>query len=176
MSTKPEYNFVWSDGALIPASLTINFPIFNERGIPVEEGDSIKTEAVKFYELPRTDLVQFMEESLQLKVIETLDETEEREDPITGDKVAVPKTRKLPFTQVADEHGDLLFKYLAKMTNGAKDATYFKELPLRADGIAGLVQMFMEVNHVAEILATQGNWLMLPDIQRVLREPESKEA
>lgn len=179
MSKTPEYTFVWSDGALIPAALTINIPLFNTDGTMQMESDAPgakpKTEAVRFYELPRKKLVQFLADSTGLKVIEELEEMEDRFDPVSGDTVQVHKTKKLPIEQVANEHSDLFFIWLAEMTNGAKTAQYFEDLPIGSNGIAALVEMFMEVNHVNEVLASSGNWLMLPEIQKVLRKPEEGE-
>lgn len=149
--------FKWDDKALVPDSVEVNFPL-----------PSGGKEKVTFYEFPRMVLVEFIAESMEKKFIETEEDGQPKKDE---NGIIVRR----PFGDVADEQSDLLFKYLAKASRGAKDIDFFKEADIPSKGMYALVDMIMSINHLDEILATGGNWLMLPTVREMLSEVKADE-
>lgn len=169
-------NFVWDETVLIPESVTIPFPLLDKTGAPVQDDGKTKTEDVVFREFTRTDLIAFMKEEKDLQVVRTLEEKEKKIDPVTGDEIEVPKLERIPFDEVAAQHSDFVFKWLSKMTRGAKPPKFFEDLDIGTRGLGALVKMMSEVNHIEEVLASAGNWLMLPRIQEVLSQDDGESA
>lgn len=158
--SKPSPQFKWDESALKPAEVTIDFSDLTKT----------KDDKVTFYELPRTDLVEFVAESLEKRVVEEI------KNPTTGevernDDGSV-KTKTRPFRDVEAEHSAYFFKYLAVSSRGAKDCAFFQALPLTVTALDGLVDMLLKMNHVEEVLATSGNWLMLPTIKSLFAEAD----
>jgi hypothetical protein len=145
-----ESKFKWDDKALIPDSIEIVFPT------EVTGKEEVK---VKFYEFPRPVLVEFVAEALDKNFVTKNEETGE--------------VSRAPFKQVADEQSELLFKYLAKATRDTQDIKFFKKLALTSGGMYALVEMLLATNHLDEILATGGNWLLLPSVREMMTEAKS---
>lgn len=150
--------YQWDIAALVPEVIEVDFAKLTDKEEPQE---------VKFYEFTRTDLTTFVEESLALKVIETEKDGTPKKDEQNNE------IRK-PFRDVEKEHSAFLFKWLAVGTRNAKKADYFEKLPLTATAIAALVNMLLKLNHVDEVLATSGNWLMLPTVMEFLAAADEK--
>jgi hypothetical protein len=155
--------FKWNDSALVPEVIEVNYPTkFNE------DGTVATTENVVHTELVRKDLVEFIAEALDKNFIR------EVEVEVDGEKTTKPE--RIPFKEVEAEQAGLLFKYLAKTTKGKKDAKFFEKLEIGARGMDALVEMFFELNHIQEVTATGGNWLMLPTIRQAMSEVEAQES
>lgn len=146
--------FKWDDKALIPDSLDITFPA------EVTGGDAT---TVKQWELSRPDLVDFVAEAMDRNFIKEI----KQED-------GTVKTERTPFKTVAGDQETLFFKYLAKSSRGTKDEKFYKNLKLGAGGLIALVEAFLELNHLDEIMASGGNWFMLPTIRQMLSEAEKE--
>jgi len=152
--------FQWDDSALVPDSIEINYPVkFNEDGTVAE------TETVRHFELARLDLVKFIADALDKKFV--------REVEVEEDGQKVTKAERVPFLEVEEEQRKLLFDGLAKTTRGKKDAKFFEKLTIGARGMDALVEMFFELNHIEEVTATGGNWLMLPTVREAMSEAEA---
>lgn len=151
-STKPK--FQWDDSVLTPDSITVNFS-----KLTTKDEDA----AVEFYELPRQTLVEFVAESLEKKIYETGEDGK-----LTKDDEG--KEIKRSFKQVELEHSKFLFKYLSKSTRGKRPEKFFESLELTATMLTGLVDMLLKLNHIEEVLATSGNWLMLPMMRDLFAE------
>lgn len=158
MSTK----FQWDDSALIPESVEVNYPVEFK-----EDGTVKKTEKILHFELARPDLVKFIAEALDKNFIR------EVEKDFDGEKKTVQE--RVPFREVEAEQSKLLFEGLAKSTRGKKDAEFFANLNIGARGMDALVEMFFSLNHIQEVTATGGNWLMLPTVREALSEAETAE-
>lgn len=154
--------FQWDDKALIPETVEINYPVEFK-----DDGSVKKTEKVHHFELARPDLVSFIAGAIDKHFfIET-------EEEVDGEKQKVTKRR--PFTEVADEQAALLFDGLAKTTKGKKDAEFFTGLRLGPNGMNAIVEMFFSLNHIQEVIATGGNWLMLPTVREAISAEETQE-
>jgi hypothetical protein len=151
--------FKWDDKALVPDSINITFP---------EEITGKEVETVRQWELARPDLVDFVAEATG-KVF-----TKEIEKEIDGVKQMIPE--RIPFKTVATDQEALFFKYLAKSSRGVKDEKFYKNLKLGAGGLIALIDMFLQLNHIDEIMASGGNWFMLPTIRVMLSEAENEES
>lgn len=145
--------FQWDASALIPDTVEIDFSSLT---------DNAETpDLVTFTELSRTDLVIFVEESLELNVIKLkTDGTPETDED--GKQV------RKKFAEVEKEHAAFLFKWLEKACQSKKKAKDFETMKLTVPAIAALVDMLLKLNHVDEVLATSGNWLMLPQAMAFL--------
>jgi hypothetical protein len=150
--------FKWDDNALIPDSVEVTFQS--------KDDDKFKKEKVTFYEFPRLTLVEFVTESMDKKFIEIDAETGQ---PKRDENDIIIRR---PFGDVADEQAELLFKYLAKASRDVKDIGFFRDLDLTSKGMYALVDMLLSINHLNEILATGGNWLMLPTVREMLSGAE----
>jgi hypothetical protein len=153
--------FQWDDSALVPESVEVNYPAEFK-----EDGSVKKTDKVLHFELARPDLVAFIADALDKNFIK------EVEKEIDGEKKTV--TERIPFREVEAEQSRLLFDGLAKSTRGKKDAEFFEKLEIGARGMDALVEMFFALNHIQEVTATGGNWLMLPTV-RAISEAETAE-
>ena len=142
--------FKWDDKALIRDSLIITFPI------EVTDGD---VETVKQWELCRSDLVDFVAEAMDKKFIQEVEQPD-------GTTI----TERLSFESVAEGQEALLWKFMAKSSQGVRDETFYKNLKLGAGGLIALVDAFLQLNHLNEIMASGGNWFMLPTIRQMLLE------
>lgn len=125
------------------------------------------------YEMSRTPLLNFVEECIDKKFI-----NEE------GDR--------LPFTQVASEQAEVLHKYFSESTktpglvqkgdyDSKKDTNFrspefFKELDIPTRAFGDLIEGWFGVQHLEEILATGGNWLMFPTVREIQRQSETDES
>lgn len=153
-------NFKWDDNALIPSKVTIDFSPLT---------DSKDDKAVEFFEFSRTDLTEFVSESLDLQVYETEEDgktlklTPETKQPI-----------KRPFQEVAKDASASLFKFLALATRSKRKAAFFEGLPLTGTALAGLSEMLTELNHVGEVIAASGNWMVLPTMMEMWAEARNK--
>lgn len=148
--------FQWDADALVPEVIEIDFaPITG------------KEDKVAFHEFPRMILTEFVEESLALKVIKLKEDgTPEKDDD--GNEI------RKSFGEVEKEHSAFLFKYLAKAAKDKKTAEEFGKMDLTVKAMSGLVDMLLKLNHVDEVLATSGNWLMLPTVMAFLAEADAK--
>jgi hypothetical protein len=153
-----EKQFQWDENALIPSEITVDF-----KKIDPEHGD-----VVVFYELPRVHLMEFVSSSLDLQVYET------NEDGTVKLKEGTETPTKRPITEVEKDSSKHLFKYLALSSRGKKDEKFFEKLPLTTVAIGKLTEMLLEINHVQEIIATSGNWLMLPTMLEMYAEAKSE--
>lgn len=150
MSNKPK--FQWDADALTPDVVKIDFAKLT---------GTKDAEVITFYEFSRTELTDFVAGSLELKIFET-----EPDGSVKKDAEGVDIRKK--FSEVADEHSAFIFKALATATRSEKDEKFFADLPITAKGMAALVDMLLKLNHVDEVLATSGNWLMLPTVMEIL--------
>jgi hypothetical protein len=149
--------FKWDDSALIPESVEIHYPVKF-----AEDGSVLETVTVQHFELARPHLVQFIAEALDKNFVREI-ETE-----VDGKKVM--ESKRVPFKDVEEEQRALLFDGLAKSTRGKKDAKFFEKLSIGARGMDALVEMFFALNHIAEVTATGGNWMLLPTMREAMAE------
>ena len=145
MSEKPK-KFEWDNTALIPDSMEVTFPA---------EVTGEEAETVKQWELSRPDLISFVAAAMEKKFVDD-------------------KGERLSFETVADSQETLLWEYMAKSSREAKDESWYKSLRLGTGGLIALVEAFLELNHLEEIMASGGNWFMLPTIRQILSEAESE--
>lgn len=146
--------FVWNDEVLIPATVTIKYPV------KTTDPNATEREEVVHYELSRTDLVAFIAAGMDTKLIQTVTDAEGKQTE-----------ERIPFAEVSEKQADLFFTYLAKSTKGVKDAKFFKKLDIGARGMDALVSMFFKLNYIQEVISTAGNWLMLPTIREAYATP-----
>lgn len=127
----------------------------------------------KFYELARTQLLKFVEECIDKDFLNDKGEREE-------------------FTKIAGEQAEVLHRYFSESTktpsllqkgeyDPAADKNYRSpeffaglDIPTRAFG--NLVECYFQVQHLEEILATGGNWLMFPTVREIQRRAETESA
>lgn len=146
-----ESKFAWDDSALIPTTIDIDFA-------SLLTGKDAADAKVTFHEFPRSELVAFMEESLEKKIY-VPDPTGKLEED--GSVAMI----KLPFKDVESDHSAFLFKYLSIGCRGQRKAAWFEKLPLTISGITALVDMLLKLNHIEEVMASQGNFMMLPTLR-----------
>lgn len=145
--------FKWSDDALSPDSLEMVFP-----GSITPTGEDVK---VTQWELSRPDVVAFIQEGFDRTFTHEVDQPD-------GTK----EKKQLPFADIVKAQETLLWKYLAKSSRGAQDEKFYKSLTLGAKGLIALVDAFMHLNHLEEIMASGGNWFLLPTIRSMSEAEE----
>lgn len=153
-------DFKWDNSALKPTTIIVDFTEL----LP-QDADKTSTagaDKIEFREFPRTDLVAFIEESLSKKI--WIEKVGEDEKPIL-DAENNPVLERLPFGKVEQDHSAFLFKYLSVGCRGVKSADWFAGLDFTISGLTAIVDMLMTLNHVEEVLSTQGNFMMLPTIR-----------
>lgn len=163
--------FTWDEGVLSPDTVVVPFlrPADEPGGEPIPEN-------VTFYEFSRTDLIEYLESSKKLKIYKELKETEEVEDEDNpGKMVERPKRERLSLGKIGEEHAAFMFKWLEKLCRGSHKADWFANLNLTASMLGKLAEMMYNINHIEEVVAASGNWLMLPTVQKMLAEIEEKE-
>lgn len=152
-------DFKWDNSALKPSTITVDFTDLLPDKAPKTFAQG--ADAVVFREFSRTDLVSFIDESLSKQIYK----------PKLVDGVAATDTEgneileRVPFIEVESDHSAFLFKYLAVSCRNAKDAEWFAKLDFTISGLTAIVDMLLVLNHVEEVLATQGNFMMLPTIR-----------
>ncbi len=117
-------------------------------------------QTVTFTEFNKTNFQTCVKEFFSLAVVKNPQET----DPAKRERYDFETMNKMVY--------DAAPKWLA-LASG-KDEKYFTDLleEMSETGTAKLIAILPEVNHVEEIMATQGNLLMLPMIREALAEPE----
>jgi len=146
---KAEKKFKWNPDCLVPDSIEIPLGAADPKG------------PFTMRELSRTDLLKFVGECIDKKFIK---EDGERE----------------PFVKVATEQEEVLNRYFAMSTSyGDKDnkrtPEFFAKLDIPTSAYGDLIEAFFDINHLDEILATGGNWLMLPTVREVQKQSEALE-
>lgn len=142
--------FKWAPECIVPDSLEIDL------------GQADPNGAFILRELSRTDLLAFVGECIDKKFV--------NED---GDRQ--------PFLEVAAEQSEVIDKYLSKSTSYSgedsknyRSPEFFKTLDIPTRVYGDLIEAMFEVNHLDEILATGGNWLMLPTVREVQKQTEAE--
>lgn len=135
---------VWDDSALERDSAEITFTVKAKKG-----AEPIK-EKVMFYELSRTQLSNYLNDIEGITV---------QKPPANGKK---------EFEQISNETLALVFKYLSLSTDGAKSAEWFEQLALTSSATGRVIGFMHQLNHVEEILVSQGNWAALPSVTAML--------
>lgn len=121
-------------------------------------------EEITLYEFPKKEFLQFVAD---------LNETPEFTDVATDDGV---ERTKRPFKEIAADQEKLICKYLSIATRSAKKPKFFEELDLTASAFGVLTELLMDLNSFDEIVATGGNWLLLPLAKRVKQAEVEAEA
>jgi len=142
--------FKWDDKDLIRDFMDITFPA------EVTGGDA---ETVKQWELCRSDLVDFVAEAMDKKFVQEVLQPD-----------GTTTTERISFRDVAKDQEGLFWKFLAKSSQDVKDEKFYKNLKLGAGGLIALIDAFLQLNHLDEIMASGGNWFMLPTIREMLLE------
>lgn len=127
-----------------------------------------KNEVLILTEFPRTVLNDFIEECLN----KDLSMTEEIEVPSEVDGEPPVKTavkKQMPFVEVAKQQAEGIFKYLSLATGNKQDAEYFRAAPMTSNGLGKLVELLYDLNHLDDILAARGNYLLLPSIYQAYK-------
>lgn len=140
--------FKWNPECLVPDFLEIDL------------GKADPGAPFTLRELSRTDLLGFIEECIDKKFI---DEDGNRE----------------VFSKVAKEQEEVLNRYLSKATSyGLKDNNrtpeFFAKLDIPTSAYGDIIEVFFDINHLDEILATGGNWLMLPTVRELQKQSEAE--
>jgi hypothetical protein len=146
--------FVWDADDLIPSEVTIKFPPIKD-GKPDYTAPAEKQEEVTFYELPNLKLLQFVTESENMVIYQ----------PSPEDTPTERKGKYRPVQDVGREHSDFLNKWLSISCRGARSPEWFEQQELGVSAVIKLCDMISQINHVIEIMASQGNWFMLPLMQ-----------
>lgn len=112
-------------------------------------------------ELSRTDLLSFIETSIEKKFLK---EDGERE----------------PFMTVVKDQEPMINKYLSLATSYGEESNkrseeFFAKLDIPTHAYGDIIELFFEINHLDEILATGGNWLMLPTVREIQKQTEAIE-
>lgn len=172
--------FKWDVAALIPDTAVLPLPVLGTDGKPIMDGDKPAFEEVTFHELPRLKLKDFLVEQREklmavdlTKPIKVPDEDKpEAEWDTATDAQGNKLYQKRPVDEVQEASYAFLAKWCAEMTNGVKTVEDFNTLfdALGTGFTTSLVEMLIEVNHVNEILSTQGNLLWLPLASESLTE------
>jgi hypothetical protein len=136
--------FEWDDSALIPESVEVT--------IPLAEG---KKKKITFYELPRIELVNFIREGVEAKFIK---------EPETEDE----KPTSLGFAVIEELQLKLMCKYLSKLCREVETPEFFLGLAWHPKMINAFAHLLVTINRIEEIIATGGNWLMLPTVHEML--------
>jgi hypothetical protein len=141
--------FKWNPECLVPSSIDIDFG-------PADPGGPFILR-----ELSRTDLLTFINECIEKKFI--------KED---GEREA--------FGVVVKEQEEVINKYFALATSygdekNKRTPEFFATLEIPTMAYGDLIEAFFNVNHLDEILATGGNWLMLPTVREIQKQTEASE-
>lgn len=139
-------NFKWDDSALDRDSVTITL---NEK-------------QVTFTELSRKDTLAFIKDSSAIK----MRQPSVKDGAPVLDEEGKQVEELLPLEDRYVAHQDMIFDTLAKMSGGAMKAKEFDALNMGLAGLTQFVDMIYQINHVDEILQTQGNLLLLPWAQK----------
>jgi len=161
MSEDKSKKFQWDDKALVPDTWDVTFPTEVTGGDPVQ---------VIHYELNRTDLVDFVAEGTDNDFMRPV--LGEDGKPVLEED-GTPRKVRAPFKEISNEQAALLWKYMAKSSRGAQTVEFYTGLQLGSNAMLALVDAFMNLNHIDEIMASGGNWFMLPTV-RVLLSAEAK--
>lgn len=139
--------FNWSPDALLPETITMTW------FIGTNDDGSLKTEDVTHTELNRTDLLNFIKEGMdtRLIVIKTVE--------------GVDIEESMPFSDQWHRQLGILYKFLAKTSS--KDQKWFESRQLGAKGMTAVIQMMFQLNHIEEVIATGGNLFLLPSIKQI---------
>jgi hypothetical protein len=139
----------WDDSALERDSADITFTV------KPAKGKEPNKETVTFYELSRTMLSNYLRDM-------------ENVDTSKPDTTEADKRVSKELTQVSDETLPIVFKYLSISTDGVKKPEWFEGLELTSSATARLLGFMHQLNHVEEILMSQGNWAALPGIMAMM--------
>ena len=142
--------FKWNPECLVPDE------------IEVDLGAADPKSPFTMRELSRTDLLSFVGECIDKKFI--------KED---GERA--------PFIEVAKEQEEVINRYLALSTSygeasNKRKPEFFAKLDIPTSAYGDLIEAFFDINHLDEILATGGNWLMLPTVREVQKRSEASES
>ena len=143
--------FSWDTSALVREVVTLNI-----------EGDDIT-----FTEFSKSNCDKFLAECVETKV------TEEIPDPDNEGKTLF---KRRPVSEVTKQQTTLINKWLAVASG--KDAKFFAKLEdtISSWAYGHLVEMLFSINHVNDILAIGGNYLLLPTALEVARQEGPAEA
>lgn len=141
--------FKWNPDCLIPDEATVDFGKADPKGPFVMR------------ELSRTDLLAFVVECIDKEFVDA-------------------EGKRDPFAQIAAQQADVLNRYFAASTSyGDKDnkrtAEFFAKVDIPTRAYGDLIELFFDLNHLDEIMATGGNWLMLPRVREIQKQAEAEE-
>jgi hypothetical protein len=141
--------FKWDPSCLIPDQIELDFGALDPKGPFIMR------------EMSRNDLMDFVVESIDKKFVDE-----------EGNRQA--------FVTTAREQEAVLWKYFSLSTSygetsNKRTVKFFEELKLTGSALGNLIEAFFEINHLDEILATGGNWLMLPNVRAIQRQTEAEE-
>lgn len=84
------------------------------------------------------------------------------------------------FKQVAEELDEKLYVWFAKATQNKKEESYFKSLVdedrITFGQFAFMIEVIHVINHIEEIVATEGNWAALREARMVVHLDEKARA
>jgi len=155
--------FKWDDSALIPATLTVDFT-------PLLPEGSSEPAKVTFHEFSRTELTAFMTDGMLSNVFEM------EEDGITAKRDTQGLPIKRPFEAVEKYNSQILFEHLSVSTGRAKPPEFFAGLRFTASTMAAFLDAWMKMQHIEEVIATSGNWMMLPTITNLFAGANESES
>jgi hypothetical protein len=143
--------FSWDASALVREIVTI----------------SIEGEELIFTEFSKSNCDRFLSECVETKV------TEEVPDPDNAGKTLF---KRRPVSEVTKQQSALVNKWLAVASG--KDIKFFTRLEetISSWAYGHLVEMLFSINHVNDILAIGGNYLLLPTALEVARQEGLAEA
>ena len=125
-------------------------------------------EIITLSEFSRTTLNEFIEDCLNRDL--SVEEEIEIPSDIEGEEPTRRKIKKsLPFVEVAKQQSEGVFKYLSLATGGKQNEDYFRSAPLTSNGLGKLVELLYDLNHLDDILAARGNYLLLPSIYQAYK-------
>ena len=124
---------------------------------PSKQDIEINGETITLIEFPRTVTEQFIIESIEKK----LSKEEKYKD---DDGVEQTRNVRIPMKDVLSQQSELVNRYLSKATKGVKTPKFFETAEFTANAYGHLVELLFELNHIEDILAVGGNWLVVPNI------------
>lgn len=125
------------------------------------------------YELARGPLLEFVETCIDKNFLKEDGERRpfaeiEKEQVEVLSKVFSESTKTPSLLQAGD--------YKHKKDPNYRAPEFFAKLDIPARAFGDLIEAFFAVQHLEEILATGGNWLMLPTVRQVQKQTEADDA
>ena len=151
MAETEKKTYKWNPECLVPETATVDLGKDLDPGGPFE-----------FRELPRTDLLSFIDHCVNNKF------TNEAGD-------------RLPFLEIYKKQEAMINDYLSRSTGKKGDPNFrpvkfFETLEVPPRVYGDFLELLYQINHLEEILGTGGNLLMLPTLREVMRKDQATEA